>query len=162
MNITIQEGKHAFTIQANKDNILKEAASLKSGFEPDMYVAYGDSQEHDDPCLTKEQFEQNANDFYAKVNDCLNEEVLSNIIKNWPRKKNGTFNRRNMQELAECNNCIYICEWHNTWIYQVLKVNALDDNTLQVHLYKKNRYTWINARRTTHANITRYLATSLC
>lgn len=117
------------------EGIEKEILSLKDKFEEERYVTYGESQEFGDKTLTIDEYNNNIdvflNDFKSSITN------IDRIIENFPKKKNGTFNKRNVRELASCNNCVAIHEWHNTWIYQVVKVYAFDDTTLKVVLYEK-------------------------
>lgn len=117
------------------EGIEKQILSLKDKFEKERYVTYGNSQEFGDKTLTVDEYNNNVDVF---LND-FRESIINidSIVESFPKKKNGTFNRRNVIELASCNNCVAIHEWHNTWIYQVVKVYALDDTTLKVVLYEK-------------------------
>lgn len=121
-------------IVANIEAIEKSILSLKDDFEP-YYVRYGESLEWGDTPLTKEEYianvDQFLNDFKESVKD------LDAIVAAFPKKKNGTFNRRNVTYLAECGNCNAIHEWYNTWIYKTLKVCAVDDTTLEIVFYEK-------------------------
>lgn len=137
MKIDISEGNRIFSIIADYSLIMKELAELQNDFESARYSHYGESFEFNDPYLTEEEVKRNATDFCSEVKSALEEAKLKAIISSWPRKKNGTFNRRNVKEIATCGNCIAIHEWHNTWIYQVLKVSARDDTTLVVTLHEK-------------------------
>lgn len=123
------------TINIDKLDIENQINALINDFEPDLYSNYGESPEFGDKCLTKEEYISNVEKFLTDFRQSISN--LQDIIDNFPKKKNGTFNRRNVVELATCNNCQYICEWHNTWIYYVIKVNASDDHTLNVSFYKK-------------------------
>lgn len=122
-------------ILINKESIEQEILALKTNFEPEVYVSYGKSLEWDDKPLSEEEYKNNIdkflNDFKSSVKN------LDSIISQFPKKKNGTFNRRAVIYLAECENCIGIHEWHNTWIYQTIKVYAIDDTTLKVSMYEK-------------------------
>lgn len=119
----------------NPETIEKSIIELKNKFEEGVYVSYGKSQEFGDASLTKDEYDKNVDDFLSDFKRSITN--IDSIISNFPKKKNGTFNRRNVRELASCNNCIAIHEWHNTWIYQVVKVYAIDDTTLKVVLYEK-------------------------
>lgn len=119
----------------DKESIKKNILSLKEVFKENLYVKYGESAEFGDDYLTKEEYNKNVDEF---LKDFRNSVVdVNKIIENFPKKKDGTFNKRNVRELASCNNCIAIHEWHNTWIYKVVKVYAENDTTLRVILYEK-------------------------
>lgn len=122
-------------ILLNRDDIEKNILDLKNEYEEGYFVNYGESLEWDDKPLTEEEYINNINTFLDDFRKSISN--LNEIIDNFPKKKNGTFNRRNVVELASCNNCEYICEWHNTWIYRVVKVIAVDDTTLRIEFYKK-------------------------
>lgn len=121
-------------IVGNLEAIEKSILSLKDRFD-NYFVPYGKSLEWGDAPLTKEEYDANVDTFLedfrrATVN-------LNAIVDSFPKKKNGTFNRRNVVYLAECDNCQCIHEWHNTWIYQTVKVSAVDDTTLEIVTYEK-------------------------
>lgn len=138
MIVKITESKKEFSIEVNVDNILKEIENLKLEFETDSFVNYGEIPEYDDiDCLSKDKYLENIENFKKTFLEKMNEDFLIEIMKNWNRKKNGTFHRRNVKELVSCNNCIFITEWHNTWIYHVIKVVAVDDYNLKIELCKK-------------------------
>lgn len=117
------------------ENIEKNILSLKDKFEEGTYVNYGKSQEFGDSPLTIEEYNRNVDTFFDDFKRSIVD--VDKIIESFPKKKNGTFNKRNVKELASCDNCIAIHEWHNTWIYKVVKVCAENDTTLKVVLYEK-------------------------
>lgn len=123
-----------FFISANIDDLIRQAQSDK--YEKDTFFAYEESPEMGDVALTEEQFNKNRDDFIAKIKE-LDEDRLRAIVRSWPRKKNGTFNRKNVKYLCENGNTRYICEWHNTWIYDTVKVTADSDRELSVSFYTK-------------------------
>lgn len=140
MEVTVVEGKYQFKIVVNEDSIVNSIRNMKSDFEENWYVWYGSSPEFGEDnfeYITKQEFEKNINQFLNTFMSYITEIGLKDIIARFPRKKNGTFNRRNLVELASCNNCIVIHEWHNTWIYYVVKVVSWDDCTLNIELHKK-------------------------
>lgn len=123
------------TINIDKLDIENQINALINEFEPDRYNKYGESPEFGDKYLNEDEYKANVESFLEDFRKATNN--LQRIIDNFPKKKNGTFNRRNVVELASCDNCQYICEWHNTWIYYVVKVSARNDYTLDVSFYKK-------------------------
>ena len=124
----------ALKLIISPETIEKSIIELKNKFEEGVYVSYGKSQEFGDPSLTKDEYNKNVDEFLSDFKRSITN--IDSIISNFPKKKNGTFNRRNVKVLASCNNCIAIHEWHNMWIYQVVKVYAIDDTTLKVVLYE--------------------------
>ena len=126
-----------FKIYADFDDIIKDATDYESDYDEDRYVKYGDSLEQGDSALTKEEYEANAKNFIEEIKALNNEQKLRNIIERWPRKKNGTFNRKNVEYLVTSGNTYYICEWHNTWIYATVKAVAVDDTTLRIEFFQK-------------------------
>lgn len=134
------DGKKEFMIVADIDSIIGSINNMKADYEDEQYVWYGTSPEFGEgnfKYINEQEFNNNVNKFMEEFLSYITEEELKNIIATFPRKKNGTFNRRNVRELASCENCIVIHEWHNTWIYYVIKVAAWDDTTLKVELFKK-------------------------
>lgn len=133
-------GKKEFMITVDIDSIISSINNMKTDYEDEQYVWYGTSPEFGEESfkyINEQEFNNNVNKFMEEFLPYTTEEELKNIISTFPRKKNGTFNRRNVRELASCENCIVIHEWHNTWIYYVIKVAAWDDTTLKVELFKK-------------------------
>lgn len=133
-------GKKEFMITVDIDSIISNINNMKDEYENERYVWYGTSPEFGEDgfkYISQKEFENNLDKFTEDFLSYITEEKLKNIIISFPRKKNGTFNRRNVRELASCENCIVIHEWHNTWIYYVIKVAAWNDTTLKVELFKK-------------------------
>ena len=122
--------KKELTIVINKEEIEKQILALKDAWSENTYVYYGESQAWDDPYLTKEEYEKYVDEFLADFRKSVADP--DDLIAGFPKKKNGTFNRRNSKELTSCGNCIAIHEWHNTWIYKIIKLRAADDTTLHV------------------------------
>lgn len=137
---TVIEGKKEFGISASEESILSSIRYLKDEYEQDEFVRYGTSPEFGDEDFTyigETEYNNNVDKFEEEAAKYLTEEAMQEIIKNWPRKKNGTFNRRKVKELVDCANCLVIHEWHNTWIYYLVKVVAIDDYHLKLELYEK-------------------------
>lgn len=140
MEVTVTDGKREFKIIVDIDLISSSIKNMKGNYEDEQYVWYGTSPEFGEDefkYISKEEFNDNVNKFMEDFLSYTTEDELKNIILSFPRKKNGTFNRRNVTELTSCGNCIVIHEWHNTWIYYVIKVVAWNDTTLKVELFKK-------------------------
>lgn len=140
LEVKILDDKKEFMVVVDTDSIIGSINNMKTDYEDEQYVWYGTSPEFGEEnfkYINEQEFNNNVNKFMEEFLSYITEEELKNIIATFPRKKNGTFNRRNVRELASCENCIVIHEWHNTWIYYVIKVAAWDDTTLKVELFKK-------------------------
>lgn len=140
LEVKILDGKKEFMVVVDTDSIINSIRNMKNDYGDEEYVWYGTSPEFgedDFEYISKQEFNDNVDKFMEDFLSYTTEEKLKDIISTFPRKKNGTFNRRNVKELASCENCIVIHEWHNTWIYYVIKVAAWDDTTLKVELFKK-------------------------
>lgn len=140
MEVKILDGKKEFMVVVDTDSIINSIRNMKNDYGDEEHVWYGTSPEFgedDFEYISKQEFNDNVDKFMEDFLSYTTEEKLKDIISTFPRKKNGTFNRRNVKELASCENCIVIHEWHNTWIYYVIKVAAWDDTTLKVELFKK-------------------------
>lgn len=140
MEITVKEGKREFKIIAHIDSMIKSVDGLMEDYEEERYVHYGTSHEFGDPefkYINAKEYKSNLNEFRERLVKLTTEEQLKRAITTFPRKKNGTFNRRNVNELASCRNCEVIHEWHNTWIYYVIKVRTFNDKTLIMEVCKK-------------------------
>ena len=140
MEVTVVEGKYQFKIVVNEDSIVNSIRDMNIDFDEKRYVWYGTSPEFGEDnfkYITQEEFKKNVNHFLNTFMSYITENGLKDIIAQFPRKKNGSFNRRKIKELASCNNCIVIHEWHNTWIYYVVKVVSWDDHTLKIELHEK-------------------------
>lgn len=140
MEVIVTEGKKNLKITVDLDSIKNCIENMRDDYEDEQYVWYGTSPEfgeEDFKYINSEEFGTNINKFMSAFLSHVTEDTLKKIISTFPRKKNGTFNRRNVEELASCDNCIVIHEWHNTWIYYVIKVVAWDDTTLKIELFKK-------------------------
>lgn len=140
MEVIVKEGKREFKITVAIEYITNEIEALKSKYEDKRYVRYGTSpefHEKDFTYINKEEYIDNIEKFKCEFMEHTAEDALKKIIEDFPRKKNGTFNRRNTKLLAECSNCEVIHEWHNTWIYQVIKVVADSDIELRIVMYRE-------------------------
>lgn len=135
MLISVTEGKKNFSISFDADNIISGLNSKKGEYIEDCYLPYYTLYE-DGKCYTKEEYDKNIDKMIEYVNNITSED-LENIIKGWTRKKSGSFNKRRIKVLYDCENCRYISEWHNTWIYDQLKVVAISDTELNIVLYEK-------------------------
>lgn len=118
------------TLNINIPDIEQKILNLHLEYHEDLYVPYGKSLEFGDKALNEEEYNINIKTFLKEFREVT--QNLNKIIDDFPKKKNGTFNRKNVEYLACCNNCIAIHEWHNTWIYYVIKVKARNDTTLDV------------------------------
>lgn len=140
LEVKTLDGKKEFAIVVDTDSIINSIRNMKNDYGAEEYVWYGTSPEFgedDFEYISKQEFNDNVDKFMEDFLSYTTEEKLKDIISTFPRKKNGTFNRRNVRELASCENCIVIHEWHNTWIYYVIKVAAWGDTALKVELFKK-------------------------
>lgn len=140
MEVIVAEGKKNLKIAVDLDSIKNCIENMRDAYEDEQYVWYGTSPEfgeEDFKYINSEEFDRNINKFMSAFLSHVTEDNLKKIISTFPRKKNGTFNRRNVEELVSCDNCIVIHEWHNTWIYYVIKVVAWDNTTLKIELFKK-------------------------
>lgn len=108
--------------------------NLKTEYEDFLYVPYGKSLEFGDKALNEEEYNENIETFLNEFREAAKNP--NKIIDDFPKKKNGTFNRKNVVYLAECKNCVAIHEWHNTWIYYAVKVKARNDTILDVTFEK--------------------------
>lgn len=122
--------KKELVIKIDKEDIENKILELKDEWEETHYVHYGESEIFGDPYITKEEYDENIDQFLAEFRKAISDPDI--LIKDFPKKKNGTFNRRNMKVLSRCRNCVAIHEWHNTWIYKTIKLKAWDDTTLVV------------------------------
>ena len=134
MEIKVIEGKKYFFVKYDKEYVVNQLKEMRDSYE-NYYVEYGFILESGGSYLSKEEYEKNY-DQMIEFAESISEEKLEDILKEFPRKKSGWLNLRNVEYLYRCNNTQYISEWHNTWIYQTLKVKAKDDMTLEVFLYE--------------------------
>ena len=134
MRVEVTEGRKKFTVIFEKEGILKSLEELRESYQKDHYVEAGMIPEAG-KYLSKEEYEKNYDGMIEYVSS-IDEESVKDILKEFPKKKNGWLNLRNVKYLYCCNNSEYICEWHNTWIYQTLKAKARDDMILEISLYE--------------------------
>lgn len=134
MKVEVTEGRKKFTVIFEKEEILRQLEKLKESYQDDYYVEANTIPE-DGKYLSKEEYEKNYDEMIEYVSS-IDEERVKDILREFPKKKNGWLNLKNVEYLYCCNNSEYICEWHNTWIYQTLKAKARDDMVLDIHLYE--------------------------
>ena len=61
---------------------------------------------------------------------------MISFIEREQKKKNETFYNTRIVFRGGCDKSIFICEWRNTWIYNAISVDPIDDATLEI-TYRK-------------------------
>ena len=82
---------------------------------------------------TREEHNQNIDNFINAIKDCDNEEALLNAISAFPKKKNGTFKKGQVMSVARLNNSYYSYEEYG-WPCDELRFKAIDDTTLELRV----------------------------
>lgn len=123
-------GKHTFKIICDIDDIYNSIESEKDEFEENIFVEYGIT-EHEET-LDEEQYIRNVEEMKNEFEEMLEKENLIELINKAEKKKNGTLYRNRVVKEIPCNNCTFITDWNNTWIYRRIKVKSIDDNTLEI------------------------------
>lgn len=138
--------KYEFEVDGKKFNVIFDIDELlkdfsKSDFitfyEPESFVKYGNIPEYGDPYMTETEYLLAVNDYIESIKALDNKDKLKSMVEKWPKKKNGYLNGRNVDYLCESDVCRYICEWHNTWIYDTVKAVARDEKTIEIISYEK-------------------------
>lgn len=114
---------------------LKEAIqALKT--EYDEYFLPVGAMPDEGVWLSRQVYEQNVEDFLRSLDNQLNDTAFEVIIDSLPKKKDGSFKKRSVKILADCQNARYISDWHNTWIYYQLRAKVIDDYVCALELYE--------------------------
>lgn len=123
-----------FHFRVDQEAIQKRIDEQRTHFVEGDFVRYEDGEDFSDfkGYLTAEQYQANLDDFQKEFEKMLTPEFQHWAIDNAPRKKNGTFYKGRVVKRVGCDNCIFIQEWHNTWLYDALTVKAVDDYTLEL------------------------------
>lgn len=129
--------KSSIYVKVDVDNLKKKFESELDEFTEDFFVRYGDNPEMDDNKLTKEEYLENVDKSVAYMSRLEDPKFFERLVKDFPRNKSGVLNKRAVKYIYSSNNCEYISEWHNTWIYNTVKLVATSDDTLQVQFYRK-------------------------
>lgn len=136
MKYTKQVGKHEFSVICDKEGILSQILRERCKFEENYFQRYY-TIGYEDGYLSNEEYNQNLDKMVQALERMTTEEYMSNIIDVAQKKKNGTLYKGRVADAVDCDNCKFIIEWHNTWIYNQLKVKAVDDKTLEITYSEK-------------------------
>lgn len=135
--------QYKFTVDGKEFTVNMDTAKLIDAFEngrfgefDEGYVEYGNSAEFGDACLTEKQYKKYKSDYIQDIKS-INEATLEAIVQTWPKKKNGWLNLRSVNYICSSNICVYICEWHNTWIYDTVKAVATGDSSIDIVAYER-------------------------
>jgi hypothetical protein len=123
-----------FKFVADETALRERIEKLRKQYEERAFVRYEDGEDFSDfkGYLTEPQYQANLDEFSKELDKMLTPEFQHWAIDNAPRKKNGTFYKGRVVKRVGNDNCIFIQEWHNTWIYECLTVKAIDDLTLEL------------------------------
>ena len=124
-----------FKIIYDIDKLVGEFANCKYDSEED-YEDDGKSipiGADDGQYNTMEEYNQNVDDFVAKIKNFDNEESLLNAISAFPKKKNGTFKKNQVLSIARLNNSYY-SEDEYGWPCDELRLKPIDDTTLELRV----------------------------
>ncbi len=119
-----------FEFKFDKKSLHKAIESMRNEWEDNNFVSYGT----DSPSLNKEQFDKNCDMMLEHLDRMTTPKFQQWCIDNADRKKNGTFYKGRIVSREICDNCVFITEWHNTWIYDALTVKAISDTQLELTL----------------------------
>lgn len=122
-------GKHTFVFEADIDGIKEQIEYEKSQFEDNYYQRYY-TVGYDDGYLTKTEHEENLNNVIHMLEKMTKIEHINEMIDSAKKKKNGTLYKGRIADSYDCDNTVFITEWHNTWIYNRLVVKAINDTML--------------------------------
>jgi len=129
-------GKNELSIDYDFSKILKALDELKEDYEEDEFVELG-YREFDDLSriyLTQSEYIENIDKVIAKVNKLQNVNMVD-FISTFPKKKNGTFNRKSKIVVIDCDNSYFNGDYCGRWDYRSLKIIAIDDTHLECNLF---------------------------
>lgn len=89
-----------------------------------------------DENLSYQEYTQEVADFEQAFDTNITEMMLLNAISSFPKKKNGTFNRKTVIAIKRLN-ASYYSEEEYGWPCEELRFKAIDDNTLEMTI-KRN------------------------
>ena len=124
-------GKHEFRFYCNKERILEQIKEERNRYEENCYQYYY-TVGSEDGYLTKEQYNENLDIIENKLEELLKPTKIIEIIESAKKKKNGTLYKNRKAYEYGCNNTVFITEWHNTWIYNALKIKSESDLFLRL------------------------------
>lgn len=131
-NYNIEIDNKKFKVICDLEGIRQEIESLRNGYEEDSFVPYYETSNY----LTEDEYMENVDDFESNLEN-INLSYCERIVQSFPKKKNGMFCKGRIDVIANCDNCEFITEWHNTWIYKQMRFVSINENTLELELYKK-------------------------
>lgn len=128
-------GGKKITVSIDVDALIENFKKSRFGEFDESFGSYGYME--GDPTMTQEEYEKNKDSYIADIRSLDDVARLTKVVENWPKKKNGLLNRKNVKYLVESPICQYICEWHNTWIYHTVKAVASTDDYIDIVAYEK-------------------------
>lgn len=128
-------GKHEFEVIANKENLIDIARGIFQ-FEEETYCQLWETPEGSG-YLTKEEFEDNLKEFELEIEKACEESNLEYIVKDMPKKKNGTFYKSRKIVVSQCDNSTFFTEWHNSWNCIELRFSAISDLIVELQVVEK-------------------------
>lgn len=86
--------KKELVIKIDKEDIENKILELKDEWEENHYVHYGESEIFGDPYITKEEYDENIDQFLAEFRKARSDPDI--LIKDFPKKKNFSFVKYNI------------------------------------------------------------------
>lgn len=121
-------GKHDLSISYDREDMLKAIEDSRKEFEEYYFVrVYTQGN-----ALSEKEYMENIDEMKKRLYELTEEDSLRELINKAPKKKNGTFHKKRVVLEEGCKNSFYLCEWHNSWIYDAFRVVAVTDTLLEM------------------------------
>lgn len=124
--IGLEEFKATIDYIEIKEQIEKE----RKYFDEDIYTKIGE----DDVYLTEEEYNSNIDKMLDALSYFSNPSKVKEAIRNFPKKKNGTFKINQTLILAKSNNSIYEDDLFG-YTYNVLRYKAINDREIVMQYF---------------------------
>lgn len=134
MSVKVIVGEKEFEVKFDKDYLVAKAKTLEM-FEEGVFTGF---EEDEETPLTKEEFEENVEDFVSVIESVCTEEYAKKIVHRMPKKKNGTFYKGRKDVVAYYGNTHFFTEWHNTWGTYELRFSSVSDLVVELQIVSYN------------------------
>lgn len=115
-----------FSVIGDVTSLRQKIEDERNEYEEDYFVSpYGDDT------ISETEFNDNLDVTLLKLEEAIKPKFLETAIKEFPKKKNGTFKKNQVMNIHICNNSVYLEDSYG-WGTDVLRFKAIDDTVLEM------------------------------
>ncbi len=129
--VDIKSDGKDFKVTCDANSIRNAIADMRTKYDEFYYVPYGESHDGENPYINKEDYLKNIDTFEKAFESMIETEHLQQYVDDAKKKKNGMLYKGRIVKRLDCANTHYVTDWHCTWIYEVIKIKAISEDTLK-------------------------------